>query len=203
MSHGRMTAGIVDYGMGNLASVSKALERAGAAAFVSEDAGRLAGASVLVLPGVGNFGSGMANLTRRGLDGFVKEWASSGKPLLGICLGMQMLFETSEEGDASGLGILPGRVEKLNGGLKVPHMGWNSIRADGESLFKEFDGRSFYFVHSYICVPHGAPAGALTNYGRDFVSAVQAGNVAGMQFHPEKSSADGIALLGTVLKELG
>lgn len=198
MTHGasgRIKAGIVDYGMGNLASVSKALEKAGAESFVSEDASRLDRSSLLVLPGVGNFGSGMSNLAKRGLDQFVQGWASSGKPLLGICLGMQMLFDESEEGPAKGLGILPGLVKRLNGGCKVPHMGWNSIKAVGDSAFSEFDGRSFYFVHSYVCVPEGQPPGATTHYGLDFVSAIQLGNVAGVQFHPEKSSADGIRLL--------
>lgn len=200
---GEVRAGIVDYGMGNLASVSKALERAGANVFLSDDPGRLGEASLLVLPGVGNLASGMANLARKGLDWFVKEWASAGKPLLGICLGMQMLFDESEEGPARGLGILAGKVQKLNGGLKVPHMGWNTIEAVGDTFLEEFDGRSFYFVHSYVCVPDGDPAGATTEYGGRFSSAIHSGNVAGVQFHPEKSSGDGIALLARSIEELG
>jgi glutamine amidotransferase len=195
-------AGIVDYGMGNLASVSKALEKAGADGFVSGDPAELKRSSLLVLPGVGNLASGMANLAAGGLDEFVREWAAGGKPLLGICLGMQMLFDESEEGPSKGLGILPGRVEKLNGGLKVPHMGWNTLSAQGESVFRQFDGRSFYFVHSYVCVPAGDVNGAKTNYGRDFVSALQSGSVAGVQFHPEKSSKDGIALLERTIEVL-
>lgn len=196
-------AGIVDYGMGNLASVSKALEKAGSESFVSDDPADLKKVSLLVLPGVGNFASGMSNLAGRGLDELVMSWSSSGKPLLGICLGMQMLFEESEEGPARGLGILPGRVEKLNGGYKVPHMGWNTIAASGGSLFEEFDGRSFYFVHSYVCVPAAEAPQATTDYGRNFVSAIQLDNVAGVQFHPEKSSLDGIALLRRVVEVLG
>lgn len=200
---GRVRVAIVDYGMGNLASVHKALERAGAHPFVSDDPAALAAASFLVLPGVGNFGSGMAQLERRRQDDFVRQWAGSGRPLLGICLGMQMLFESSDEGDARGLGILPGRVVRLNGGLKVPHMGWNSITAPAGSTFSDFDGHSFYFVHSYVCVPERQTSGATTEYGGRFVSAVQWENVAGVQFHPEKSSEDGIELLRRILGALG
>ena len=199
-----MRVGIVDFGMGNLASVSKALERAGAESFVSDSPAGLANAEFLVLPGVGHFAAGMRNLAEKGLDEFVVDWSGSGKPLLGICLGMQLLFGQSEEGPAQGLGILAGRVIKLNGGQKIPHMGWNSIRAIGASrLFEEFNDRSFYFVHSYICTTRAPMGGAITNYGGEFVSAIHSDNVAGVQFHPEKSSSDGLGLLTRALGALG
>ncbi|MDQ4149244.1 MAG: imidazole glycerol phosphate synthase subunit HisH, partial [Actinomycetota bacterium] len=147
-----MRVGIVDYRMGNLASASKAFEAAGAAAQVSDDADTLASADLLVLPGVGNFAAGMSNLERLGLKDFVANWAASERPLLGICMGMQLFFEESDEGDAKGLGILPGRVSKLPGEVKVPHMGWNTLEPVRESaVFEPFGGRHFYFVHSYVC----------------------------------------------------
>jgi glutamine amidotransferase len=139
--------GIVDYRMGNLASVAKALEKVGAESFVSEDRDALAGSDIVVLPGVGNFAAGMANLRRRGLDAFVREWAEAGRPLLGICMGMQMFLDHSEEGDTAGLGILPGKVVRLRGDVKVPHMGWNTLR-ETTGFLKAFEGRHFYFVHS-------------------------------------------------------
>ncbi|MGI8425897.1 MAG: imidazole glycerol phosphate synthase subunit HisH [Actinomycetota bacterium] len=197
---GGKKVGVVDYGTGNLASVSKALERAGAECFLAQSPAELKKADFLVLPGVGHFAAGMRNLADRGLDDLLLDWATAGKPLLGICLGMQLLFDESEEGSAKGLGIIPGKVVKLNGGQKIPHMGWNSIEAiGGAELFEQFSGRSFYFVHSYVCATDKPMAGALTNYGNNFVSAVQAESVAGVQFHPEKSSADGIEMLRCAL----
>jgi glutamine amidotransferase len=198
-------AGIVNYRMGNLASVSKALERVGAESFVSGDPAELTESDLVVLPGVGNFAAGMANLRRAGLDGFVKDWAGAGRPLLGICMGMQLLFGHSEEGDTPGLGILPGRVVRMSGdpgegapGLKVPHMGWNTL-SDTSGIFSAFEGKYFYFVHSYACVPDGGAA-ATTLYGVPFASAAVSGAVVGVQFHPEKSSHDGLALLGAALR---
>lgn len=188
-----MKAGIVDYRMGNLASVGKALEHAGASAFVSDDATALAEADALVLPGVGNGASGMSNLERLGLKDFITEWTSGGEPLLGICLGMQLLFEGSEEGDTKGLGVLPGKVVRFRSGLKVPHMGWNSV--SGSGLLAPFDGRSFYFVHSYVCEPDPGIVTGRTDYGGVFASAIEAGSIIGFQFHPEKSSTDGLALI--------
>lgn len=198
----RISAGIVDYRMGNLASVSKALEKAGAPAFVSEDPIRLEDASVLVLPGVGNFTAGMNNLKRTGLDRFVKEWASSGRPLVGICLGMQLFFEHSEEGDTEGLGILGGKVVRMPPGLKVPHMGWNEIRVEASQVLAPVDGERFYFVHSYFCEPEAGTA-ALTDYGVEFASAVEWRGIFGFQFHPEKSSRSGMRLLSSLLGALG
>jgi len=191
-------AGIVDYRMGNLASVAKALEHVGAESFVSEDPDTLAGSDLVVLPGVGNFAAGMANLHRQGLAGFVQKWAGAGRPLLGICMGMQMFLEHSEEGDTKGLGIVPGSVVRLRGDMKVPHMGWNTIQ-ETTGFLQGFEGRHFYFVHSYACVPQDEVTAARTPYGEPFASALAAGNVVGVQFHPEKSSHDGLALLAAAL----
>ena len=221
-----MRAGIVDYRMGNLASVSKALEKVGAESFVSGDPEALAGSDLVVLPGVGNFAAGMANLQGAGLGGFVQEWAAAGKPLLGICMGMQLFFEHSEEGDTKGLGILPGKVVRLQGGsggvaalrrdsfrapedaippkkgqVKVPHMGWNTLR-DTVGFLRAFEERYFYFVHSYACVPSSGAVAARTTHDATFASAVASGNVLGVQFHPEKSGHDGLALLTGALRAL-
>jgi glutamine amidotransferase len=181
-----------------------------------------------VLPGVGNFAAGMTNLTKLNLADYTVEWAAAGKPLLGICMGMQLFFEESDEGPfggtppesppkitfggtppesppkiTRGLGIFEGRVERFDDRLKVPHMGWNTVRPVGGSpIFEDFDGRHFYFVHSYYCKPAGDFAGARTGYGIDFCSAIHFGNVVGVQFHPEKSSDDGLELLRRMLKEL-
>ena len=211
-----MKVGIIDYRMGNLASVSKALEAAGAEPHVSDRPAELSATDLLVLPGVGNFAAGMANLTSLDLAGYTVDWAAEGKPLLGICMGMQLFFEESDEGafggtppesppkkTTKGLGILQGRVERFDDRLKVPHMGWNTVRPVGDSpIFEDFDGRHFYFVHSYYCRPAGEYRGTRTGYGIDFCSAIHASNVVGVQFHPEKSSDDGLELLRRMLKEL-
>lgn len=199
-----MKVGIVDYRMGNLASVSKAIEHAGGEVQVSDQTGELAGSDLLVLPGVGHFSHGMENLVEFGLKDFVVDWAAAGRPLLGVCVGMQLLFEESDEGDAAGLGILKGRVEQFDSSLKVPHMGWNTLQPQGGSaLFQQFAGRYFYFVHSYYCVPSDdAVISARTEYGVQFASAVNDRNVYGVQFHPEKSSDDGLALYGRLLEEI-
>jgi glutamine amidotransferase len=199
-----MKAGIVDYRMGNLASVSKAVEAAGARAFVSDEPSVLGSSDLLVLPGVGNFAAGMENLSGLGLADFVIDWAAEGKPLLGICMGMQLLFEESDEGPAKGLGILPGRVVRLEDRVKVPHMGWNQVEPVRESeLFSSIAGRYYYFVHSYVCEAEREVAAALTDYGGRFTSAVESGAVYGVQFHPEKSSNDGLALLRRLIRMLG
>lgn len=199
-----MKVGIVDYRMGNLASASKAFEAAGARAEVSDDPAALESVDLLVLPGVGNFAAGMDKLSSLGLANFVVDWADRGRPLLGICMGMQLLFEESDEGPAKGLGILPGRVVKLEGPVKIPHMGWNQIKPVRESaVFEPFAGRHFYFVHSYVCGADQKSAAATTKYHYDFVSAVESGSIFGVQFHPEKSSDDGLSLLRRLLKVLG
>jgi imidazole glycerol-phosphate synthase subunit HisH len=197
-------AGIIDYRMGNLASVSKAFEAAGAKALVSDEPSTLAASDLLVLPGVGNFAAGMGNLSALGLSDLVIDWAADGRPLFGICMGMQLLFEESDEGLAKGLGILPGRVVRLKGQVKVPHMGWNQVNpARNSELFGALAGRYFYFVHSYVCEAEDRALAALTDYGGEFVSAVESDSVYGVQFHPEKSSNDGLALLRRLIEVLG
>lgn len=199
-----MKVGIIDYRMGNLASVSKAIENAGGSPRVSDQPDELAESDLVILPGVGNFAAGMEHLEELNLKDFVTGWAAGGRPLMGVCVGMQLLFEESDEGPAKGLGILKGRVEKFAEGLKVPHMGWNTLSPEGDSVFAGFDDRYFYFVHSYYCVPEDAGiVTAKTDYGLEFASAVQRGSVYGVQFHPEKSSDDGLALYRKVLEEVG
>jgi glutamine amidotransferase len=196
-------AGVIDYRMGNLASVAKALERVGAASFVSDDAAALEEADLVVLPGVGHFRAGMESLEALGLAGFLKDWAGSGRPLVGICLGMQLLFSHSEEGDVGGLGIVGGNVVLLAPGVKCPQIGWNSVSAARSSrILEPFDGQYFYFNHSYVCRPDTDVAAGRTHYGEEFVSAIHSGSVLGFQFHPEKSSRDGLALLGRALETL-
>lgn len=199
-----MKAGIVDYRMGNLASVAKALETNGADWLISDDAAALEDCDLLILPGVGNFSAGMRNLERLGLTGLIKQWARADKPLLGICLGMQLLFDISDEGDTRGLGVLPGSVVRLPRNVKVPHMGWNTLKSDPASkVFGACDGRRFYFVHSYVCIPEDESViAARTSYGLEFASAVETRNIVGVQFHPEKSSGLGLALLGRLLEAL-
>ncbi|HEY8200807.1 MAG TPA: imidazole glycerol phosphate synthase subunit HisH [Actinomycetota bacterium] len=196
-------AGVIDYRMGNLASVAKALERVGAASFVSDDAAALEEADLVVLPGVGHFRAGMESLEALGLAGFLKDWAGAGRPLVGICLGMQLLFSHSEEGDVGGLGIVGGNVVLLAPGVKCPQIGWNSVSAARSSrILEPFDGRYFYFNHSYVCLPDTDVAAGRTHYEEEFVSAIHSGSVLGFQFHPEKSSRDGLALLGRALETL-
>ncbi|MHB1361673.1 MAG: imidazole glycerol phosphate synthase subunit HisH [Thermoleophilia bacterium] len=190
---------IIDYGMGNLRSVEKALEKVGAEVAVSRDPDELRRADRIVLPGVGAFGDAMANLEKRGLVEAIKGEVAAGKPLLGICLGLDLLFEESDEhGRHQGLGLLPGRVELLPTNLKIPHIGWNqiNIRKESRLLAGIPDGSAFYFVHSYVVVP-GEESDILceTEYGCTFVSAVERGNIAAFQFHPEKSSSLGLTIL--------
>jgi imidazole glycerol-phosphate synthase subunit HisH len=197
---------IVDYGVGNLRSVQKALELVGAAAVVSSKAATLAAAAGLVLPGVGAFGDGMANLAARGLVDAVRRHVKAGKPLLGICLGMQLLFEESEEmGRHRGLGFLSGRVVRFpEGHLKVPHVGWNRVHHTGNRLDAGPErllsgiasGSHAYFLHSYYVLP-GEPGDVLatTQYGLRFASVVGRGCTWGAQFHPEKSQEVGLRLL--------
>ena len=192
---------IVDYGMGNLRSVQKALERVGQAAEVTGDTDRIATAPAVVLPGVGAFGACMQNLTRLGLVEPVCAAIAAGRPFLGICLGMQLLFEESEEfGPVRGLGVLPGRVVRFapDPARKVPHMGWNELRvARRVPVLAGIDsGAAVYFVHSYYPVP-GDPGlvATTTSYGPEFASSVARDNVFACQFHPEKSQRVGLRLL--------
>ena len=192
---------IVDYGMGNLRSVQKALERVGAAATVTDDPAALDAAQGIVLPGVGAFGDAMDNLRARRLVEPLLRQAADGKPLLGICLGMQLLFDESEEmGRHRGLGLLPGRVVRFaEGDLRVPHIGWNrlQVRASHAPLLAGIpDGAYVYFVHSYyVSAEDPADVLATTEYGLEFASVVGRGMVFGVQFHPEKSQDVGLRLL--------
>ncbi len=192
---------IVDYGMGNLRSVQKGFEKIGARASVSRDIKAVENADRLVLPGVGAFAECMRNLETLGLTEPIKTFLSSGKPFLGICLGLQLLFEESEEfGIHKGLGIIPGKVKAFNRemGLKIPHMGWNQVKFVKESpLLKGVpDGAHFYFVHSYYVEPvEHSDVLTQTNYGVTFTSAVARDNIFAVQFHPEKSQENGLTLL--------
>jgi glutamine amidotransferase len=197
---------IVDYGVGNLRSVQKALERVGATAIVSGEPAALEAARGIVLPGVGAFGDGMANLRARSLVAPLLRQVEAGKPLLGICLGMQLLFDESEEmGIHPGLGLLPGRVVRFaEDELRVPHVGWNQLRfaicdlrfTIGGLVAGIADGAYAYFVHSYYAMPE-EPGDVLatTEYGVEFASVVGRGKVWGAQFHPEKSQEVGLQLL--------
>lgn len=197
--------GIVDYGMGNLFSVSKALERLNAEYFISGNKEELMSADALLLPGVGSFRDAMKVLQ---VD-TIKEFAASGKPLLGICLGMQLLFEDSEEnGLTKGLGLLPGKVRRFPGKTaagetyKVPHMGWNKLEFVNESpLLKGLEEDYVYFVHSYyVSVENSEVLLAKADYHEEVSAVVGKDNIFGMQFHPEKSSKLGMALLNNFLK---
>jgi glutamine amidotransferase len=194
--------------MGNLHSVSKAVERLGAEALVTGDRAELLEADGIILPGVGAFGDAMQHLQESGLAGVMKEAAAAGRPLLGICLGMQLLFESSEEyGQHEGLGILPGRVVRFpEGELKVPHMGWNRLEfiQEEDPLLAGLAEGHVYFVHSYHVLPEvKSDLLAVTDYGQAVTAVVGRGPVYGMQFHPEKSGELGMELLGRFLKLCG
>ncbi len=214
--------GIVDYNMGNLASVINAFKKVGADAKLESDPEKLESYDKLILPGVGAFGDAMEHLQSNGMDEAVTAFAANGKPLLGICLGMQLLFESSEEfGDHKGLGLIPGKVvafdeSRFDHPLKVPHMGWNELFVQStkrmeDERWKMEDGRSvlfdglpnefyLYFVHSYHAVCDDAYTIGKTYYGYEFVSAVQNENVFGIQPHPEKSHKNGLKIIENFTK---
>jgi glutamine amidotransferase len=197
---------IVDYQMGNLRSVQKAIERVGGTAKISSDPAEIADAQKLILPGVGAFGDAMVEINRRGLADPIRQFAASGRPFLGICLGLQLLFERGfEHGEHEGLGILAGDVMRfdIDPTLKVPHMGWNTVSVQnnqaGQSapiLDNLKPATHFYFVHSYYVRPADPDVVALTcDYGGEFCAMVWQDNLFATQFHPEKSQADGLELL--------
>ncbi len=192
---------IVDYQMGNLRSVQKAIERVGGEARISSDAREIANADKLILPGVGAFGDAMAEIRRRDLASPIRSFIDSGRPFLGICLGLQLLFEKGyEHGEHDGLGVLAGDVVKfdLPPTMKVPHMGWNTVkrRSDAPLLADLQDDTHFYFVHSYYVRPADPSVVALDcDYGGNFCAAVAKDNLFATQFHPEKSQSDGLQLL--------
>ena len=192
----------VDYGVGNLYSLCSSLAAVGADAVVSGDPEVIAKADKIILPGVGAFGDAAAKLRENGLDEFVKEQAASGTPLMGICLGMQLLFEKSfEYGEHEGLGLIPGQVCPLSGdiapGLKVPHIGWNRLEiVRDDPLFKYFEnGRHVYYVHSFYAKNCAEFTLAASDYSIPVTGVVRKGNVYGAQFHPEKSGEAGLNLL--------
>lgn len=192
--------GIIDYGAGNLKSVEKAFQKLGHAVAISDDLPFLDTCDKLILPGVGAFADAMRELTNRKLDTFIREQAAAGKPLLGICLGMQLLFDYSEEGDVAGLGLLHGRIKKIPGGdgRKVPQIGWNDIAVTKPSRLMHGvpDGAFVYFVHSYyLDAADKADVAATTQYGVCIDAACESGNLYATQFHPEKSSEVGLQML--------
>ncbi len=191
--------GIIDYGVGNLFSLRSSFAAIGVEAVVSGDPKVLEGCDRLVLPGVGAFGDAAEKLRQSGLDCFVRKQAAEGKPLLGICLGMQLLFEKSYEyGIHVGLGLLQGQVVPMSGripgSLKIPHMGWNALKLHKPSKLLK-DGEYVYFVHSYYAVHCEPSLSATAEYGIPITAAVEQGNIFGCQFHPEKSGEAGLAIL--------
>ena len=199
---------ILDYGMGNLRSVQKALERVGARAEVTRDHGRVRAAHGVVLPGVGAFPKAMVEVRRLGFAELIGERLDAGAPVLGICLGMQLLFEGSTElGGAAGLGLLAGQVDALEAGaLKVPHIGWNAVswRRDGELASRLPDPCAFYHVHSFAPRPaRDEDVLGTAVYGSEFATAVERPPLYGVQFHPEKSGPDGLRLLANFVRICG
>jgi imidazole glycerol-phosphate synthase subunit HisH len=189
---------IVDYGIGNLGSVTKGFRRAGAEVELTGDPALLRRADALVLPGDGAFGATMDEIRRRGLEPALRAAAEGGRTLLGICIGMQLLFEDSEEhGQHRGLGLLPGHVRRLPDDVTVPHMGWNRLHLRRpHPLFDGIaDGSHVYFVHSYVCDAEPDAVLAATDYGQEIAAVVGRANVLGMQFHPEKSQTIGLKLV--------
>lgn len=198
---------VVDYGMGNLASVAKALERSGAEARLTDSSAGVRDAAGVVLPGVGAFRDAAARLEHGGLAAAVLERIGAGVPFLGVCLGLQLLFDSSAEGGRwPGLGVLPGSVERLETELKVPHIGWNDLEwtAAGAEMARGLPaGAAVYFVHSYAARPADpAVVAATTDYGGPVVAAVARQNVWAVQFHPEKSSRVGLRLLATYVERV-
>lgn len=199
-----MSIAIIDYGSGNLRSVQKALEEVGFAAEITKDKASIRGAKGVILPGVGSFDAAITELRSLGLESAIEEAIARGKPFLGICLGLQHLFEASEEGTQKGLGILKGKVKKFNfsetmwSNLSIPHMGWNRLLFKHRSPLLDGveEGSMVYFAHSYYVVPEDPMVTATaTDYGTEFVSSICKGNLFGLQFHPEKSGATGLKIL--------
>ena len=191
---------IIDYGAGNIRSVEKALTYIGCKVVVTKDPQVLQAADAAVLPGVGSFGDAMHELRARGLEEPIRAFIAAGKPFLGICLGLQILFESSEESPGvEGLGLLKGKVLRIPAGegLKIPHMGWNSLRIEAQQgLFSRLDGEPYvYFVHSYYLKAEEDIVTATAEYGVTIHAAVQKGNLMACQFHPEKSGIAGLELL--------
>jgi glutamine amidotransferase len=191
------TIALVDYGAGNLRSVENALREVGAKVIVTRDPGKVRGADRVVVPGQGSMPECAEAMRRSGVADALREAIARGAPVLGICVGLQILFEEGEEaGGARGLGILPGRIARLPDGVKLPHIGWSPLRLVSDApLFAPMDGAHVYFAHSYAA-PAGAPGAALlARHGMDFCAALARENLFAVQFHPEKSQRIGLALL--------
>jgi len=196
----RPRVAVVDYGAGNLVSIEQALTTVGAEVALIRDGEALRGADALVVPGVGAAEPAMARLGSRGLTEPISAWLAADRPFLGICLGLQLLFDGSDEDGATTLGAIPGRTVRLEDAPTLPHIGWNQVeRTRSHPLFDGIDDRTdFYFVHSYVGVPDGASDDlvlASTEHGARFISAVARGSILGVQFHPERSGPDGLRLL--------
>ena len=188
---------VIDYESGNLRSVAKALESVGVSPLVTGQASELESADAVVLPGVGSGPAAMAALEQRGLVEPLRDYVASGRPFLGVCLGLQLLLDRTEEGDAPCLGLIPGVVKRLPAGLKVPHMGWNTVRfTASHPVFRGVPQDShFYFVHSYYPAPASTEGQVgVTDYGVSFCSVYAWGNLVATQFHPEKSGAIGVRI---------
>ncbi|MBA3065325.1 imidazole glycerol phosphate synthase subunit HisH [bacterium] len=199
---------VIDYGLGNVKSVSKALELAGGSVRVSSEIKKIESSDGIVIPGVGAFGKGMNNLKKANLVKIIKSQIASGKPCLGICLGLQMLFtKSSEHGEAKGMDIIKGNVKLFGNNLKIPHMGWNRIRFQKQKteLFEGIaDGSYFYFVHSYYVTPEDSSiVSSTTNYGDSFTSSIVKNNLWAMQFHPEKSGNNGLQIMKNFIRKCG
>lgn len=193
---------IIDYGVGNLASVKNALDKLGVKSVISDDPKIIKKAKALILPGVGAAGQGMKNLKEKGLDKTIIDEINKSKPFLGICLGMQLLFESSEEGNVKCLGILKGFVKKFKIEKKIPQIGWNQVKAVKQTqLLKGISDDYFYYVNSYYCLPEDKEVIAgLTTYGEEFAGVVTRDNIFGVQFHPERSGKAGFQLLENFIK---
>jgi len=193
-----MMIGIIDYGMGNLRSVEKAFQHLGFEAQISADINFIEKADKIVLPGVGAFADAIKTIRYKKFDNVIKEQIDKGKPFLGICLGMQMIFEKSfENGEYDGLGLIPGIIKKLPDNVKIPHIGWNDLKIyKKEPLFKGLEENPYvYFVHSYYLETKAPVVSATTFYGREIQVAVQKDNIFATQFHPEKSGDIGLGIL--------
>ncbi len=197
-----MKVSILDYGAGNLHSLAKVVSRGGVSVSVETDLRVAAGADALILPGVGAFGSAVAALDRD--TKYVTGAIADGLPVLGICLGMQLLFDESEEGTGRGLGVVPGRVRRLRS-ARVPQIGWNELEAVDDRLFERARLSTAYFANSYVCEPADMTSAIAwaTHEGDRFVAAVRVGRTVGVQFHPEKSSGEGVAFVQAFLEDVG
>ena len=198
-----MTIAVLDYGSGNLHSVSRALARVGGDPAVTGEPAEVGRADALVIPGVGHFGACVRAICHHGLDEAILSFRATGRPVFGVCVGMQVLFEGSDEDPEQGLGVLPGRVRRLPDDVKVPHMGWNTVTWARPHPYTDdlSDGTRFYFVHSFAPDP-GDDAVGVTEYGRPFAAAVAHENVFATQFHPEKSGEAGLQLYERFVKSV-